>query len=197
MKQELNLSPEGKINQLEDINFRISSFINTFTTILYVVIVMAIGGIAMKFFQMYGGNYVFIFSVLILTLLFLVQIGLSFFYIVSHIRLAFLGAFGSLALALAFMAIMFRYQGWLGWQIMYIIALPIFLITAFFLFRYLSAHEKLHHNQTRFLHRNLLFPYVLAFVLGIGSFLMDDRKPNRNIILDTVKNQETETSSGR
>ena len=50
---------------------------------------------------------------------------------------------------------------------MYFIALPIFLITAFFLGRYLSAHEKLHHNQTKFLHRNLLFPYVLAFVLGI------------------------------
>ena len=189
MKQDLNLNPNANSNQLEDINYRISSFINTFTTILYVVIVMAIGGIAMKFFQMNGGNYVFIFSVLILTLMFLVQIGLSFFHIVAHIKLALLGAFGSLALALAFMAILFRYQGWLGWQIMYFIALPIFLITAFFLGRYLINHEKLHHNQARFLHRNLLFPYVLAFVLGISSFIIDDRKPNRNIILDAAQEQ--------
>ncbi len=175
---------------LDDINFKISSFINTFTTILYVVIVMAVGGIAMKFFQMNGANYVFIFSVLILTLMFLVQIGLSFFYIVSHIKLALIGAFGSLALALAFMAILFRYQGWMGWQIMYIIALPIFLITAFFLGKYLINHEKLHHNQNKFLHRNLLFPYVLAFVLGIASFVMDTRKPNRNIIMDAARQNE-------
>ena len=193
MKTDLNLNPDAALSQHEDINYRISSFINTFTTILYVVIVMALGGIAMKFFQMKGGNYVFIFSVLILTLLFLVQVGLSFFYIVSHIRLALLGAFGSLALALAFMAILFRYQGWLGWQIMYFIALPIFLITAFFLGRYLSAHEKLHHNQTRFLHRNLLFPYGLAFVLGIASFILDDREVGRNIILDAARqNKEIE-----
>ena len=197
MRQELNLNPNANASQLEDINYRISSFINTFTTILYVIIVMAIGGIAMKFFQMNGGNYVFIFSVLILTLMFLVQIGLSFFYIVSHIRLALLGAFGSLALGLAFMAILFRYQGWMGWQIMYFIALPIFLFTAFFLGRYLSNHEKLHHNQTKFLHRNLLFPYVLAFVLGVASFLIDDRKPNRNIILDAARQQETEATQAQ
>ena len=190
MRPNTDLNPEANLNNLEDINYRISSFINTFTTILYVVIVMSVGGIVMKFFQMNGANYVFIFSVLILTLMFLVQIGLSFFYIVSHVKLALLGAFGSLALALAFMAILFRYQGWAGWQIMYFIALPIFLITAFFLGRYLSAHEKLHHNQTKFLHRNLLFPYVLAFVLGIGSFIMDDRKPSRNIILDAAQEQE-------
>lgn len=173
---------------LEDINFKISTFINTFTNILYVVIVMSIGGLAMKFFQMYGASYVFIFSVLILTLMFLVQIGLSFFYIVSHVKLALIGAFGSLALALAFLAIMFRYQGWGGWQIMYFIALPIFLITAYFLGRYVAGHEKLHHNQSKFLHRNLLLPYILAFSLGIGSFILDARQPtNRNIILDSAR----------
>ena len=196
MRPDLNLNPNDNSNQLEDINFRISSFINTFTTILYVVIVMAISGIAMKFFQVNGGNYVFIFSVLILTLMFLVQIGLSFFHIVAHIKLALLGAFGSLALALAFMAILFRYQGWLGWQIMYFIALPIFLITAYFLGRYLANHEKLHHNQARFLHRNLLFPYVIAFVLGISSFVIDDRKPNRNIILDASQEQNALDTAG-
>lgn len=189
MRTDLNLNPDTDLNSLEDINYRISSFINTFTTILYVVIVMSVGGLAMKFFQMNGANYVFIFSVLILTLMFLVQIGLSFFYIVSHVKLALIGAFGSLALALAFMAILFRYQGWAGWPIMYFIALPIFLITAFFLGKYLAGHEKLHHNQTKFLHRNLLLPYVLAFGLGIGSFLMDDRKPSRNIILDAAQEQ--------
>lgn len=172
-----NLRAEQKLTGLEDINFRISSFINTFTTVLYVVLAMALAGIGMKFFEMNGGNYVFIFSVIILTLMFLVQIGLSFFYIVSHVKLALLGAFGSLALALGFMAIMFRYQGWLGWQIMYFIALPIFLITAFFLGKYLARHEKLHHNQTKFLYRNLLFPYLLVFVLGIASFLLDFRRP--------------------
>ena len=196
MRPDLNLNPNDNSNQLEDINFRISSFINTFTTILYVVIVMAISGIAMKFFQVNGGNYVFIFSVLILTLMFLVQIGLSFFHIVAHIKLALLGAFGSLALALAFMAILFRYQGWLGWQIMYFIALPIFLITAYFLGRYLANDEKLHHNEARFLHRNLLFPYVIAFVLGISSFVIDDRKPNRNIILDSSQEQNALDTAG-
>lgn len=181
------LRPEIKNAGLEDINYRISSFINTFTTILYVVMVMAVAGIAMKFLKMNGGNYVFIFSVIILALIFLVQIGLSFAYIVSHVKLALLGAFGSLALALAFLAVLFRYQGWQGWQVMYFIALPIFLITAFFLGKYLSKHEKLHHNQIKFLYRNLLFPYLLAFVLGISSFVLDDRiPPNHNIILENA-----------
>jgi len=181
---------------LEDINFRISTFINTFTNILYVVIVMSIGGLAMKFFQMNGASYVFIFSVLVLTLMFLVQIGLSFFYIVSHVRLALIGAFGSLALALAFLAIMFRYQGWPGWPIMYFIALPIFLITAFFLGKYLAGHEKLHHNQSKFLHRNLMLPYMLAFALGIGSFILDERKPTRGPILDSTEDIQLFDTTG-
>ncbi|MFC5270536.1 hypothetical protein [Adhaeribacter terreus] len=182
------LRPEPPITGLEDINYRISSFINTFTTILYVALAMAVGGVIMKFLQINGGSYVFIFSIIILTLIFLVQIGLSFFFIVSHVKLALLGAFGSLALGLGFLAILFRYQGWLGWQIMYFIALPIFLITAFFLGKYRSRHEKLHHNQLRFLNRNLLYPYVLAFILGIASFVIDfrDREPNRNIILENA-----------
>src|SRR5690606_10156568 len=145
-------------------------------------------GVIMKFLQINGGSYVFIFSVFILTLIFLVQIGLSFFFIVSHVKLALLGAFGSLALGLGFLAILFRYQGWPGWEIMYFIALPIFLITALLLGKYRSKHEKLHHNQLRFLNRNLVFPFVLAFVLGIASFVIDfqDREPNRNIILENA-----------
>jgi hypothetical protein len=154
---------------------------------------MAIGGIIMKFLQINGGSYVFIFSVIVLTLIFLVQIGLSFFFIVSHVKLALLGAFGSLALGLAFLAILFRYQGWVGWQMMYFVALPIFLITAFFLGKYRSRHEKLHHNQLRFLNRNLLYPYILAFVLGIASFVIDFRKPNRNIILENAPPETIDT----
>ena len=93
-----------------------------------------------------------------------------------------------LVLALAFLAILFRYQGWAGWQIMYLIALPIFLITAFFLGKYVAGHEKLHHNQSKFLHKNLLLPYILAFALGIGSFILDEREPtSRNIILDAAR----------
>jgi hypothetical protein len=191
-----HLRAESRITGLEDINFKISSFINTFTTVLYVVLAMALAGIGMKFFQVNGGNFVFIFSVIVLTLMFLVQIGLSFFYIVSHVKLALLGAFGSLALALGFMAIMFRYQGWLGWQIMYFIALPIFLITAFFLGKYLSRHEKLHHNQTKFLYRNLLFPYVLVFVLGIASFLLDFRRPTHQELPATTS-PETRPDQGQ
>jgi hypothetical protein len=168
-----NAKPESKLTGLEDINYRISNFINTFTTVLFVAEIMAVVGVLMKFMQVNGGSYVFIFSIIVLTLIFLVQIGLSFFFIVSHVRLALLGAFGSLALALSFMAIMFRYQGWWGWQLMFFIAIPIFLVTAFFLGKYFSKHEKLHHNQLRFLYRNLLIPYILAFVLGIMAFLLD------------------------
>ncbi|HSI91841.1 MAG TPA: hypothetical protein VK927_12045 [Adhaeribacter sp.] len=176
-----------RITSLEDINYRISSFINTFTMVLFIAMLMAVAGLLMKILEMNGGSYVFIFSIIVLMLMFLVQIGLSFFYIVSHVKLALLGAFGSLALALSFLAVLFRFQGWPGWQIMYLISLPIFLITAFFLGRYLNHHEKLHHNQSRFLYRNLLFPYVLAFVLAVSSFVIDINKPeSRNIILENA-----------
>ena len=155
--------------------------------VLFIAMLMAVAGLLMKILEMNGGSYVFIFSIIVLMLMFLVQIGLSFFYIVSHVKLALLGAFGSLALALSFLAVLFRFQGWPGWQIMYLISLPIFLITAFFLGRYLNHHEKLHHNQSRFLYRNLLFPYVLAFVLAVSSFVIDINKPeSRNIILENA-----------
>src|SRR5688572_16955058 len=184
-----NTRPESKITGQEDINYRISNFINTFTTVLFVAEIMAVVGVLMKFMQVNGGSYVFIFSIIVLTLIFLVQIGLSFFYIVSHVKLALLGAFGSLSLALSFLAIMFRFQNWWGWQLMFFIAIPIFLITAFFLGKYFRKHEKLHHNHLHFLYRNLLVPYILAFVLGIMAFLLDRDTlfPNQETKVETTQ----------
>jgi hypothetical protein len=188
--------PQSRITGLEDINFRISSFINTFTNVLFVVEFMTLVGVLMKVFRLYGGNYVFIFSVIVLTLMFLVQIGLSFFYIVSHVKLALLGAFGSLALALGFMAVLFRFQHWLGWQVMFIVAIPIFLVTAYFLGRYIYHHEKLHHNQLHFLNRNLLFPYLLVLGLGIAGFWLDryTNPPKTKPGTNTPVNQPADSS---
>lgn len=156
---------------IDDINYRISTFIRTFTVVVQVALAGALTGLLMRWFFISGGSFIFIFSMVFLTLLFLAQIGLSFFYIISNIKLSLLGAFSSLALALSFLALIFRFQQWPGWQVMLFIAAPVFIITAVLVGMYLAkAHEK-RRGQRRFLIRNLLIPYIFIIALAVLSFL--------------------------
>ncbi|MCC9137139.1 hypothetical protein ACFSKU_20780 [Pontibacter silvestris] len=129
-----NLSPhkpEGERSLGAGANARIASFIHSFTLVLYVGMLMVLVGLVMKYLAVTGGSFVFVFAVAVLSLFFLIQIGLSFFYVIAKVRLALLGALSSVALVLGYLALLFRFQNWFGWEIIYFIALPLFLLIAF------------------------------------------------------------------
>lgn len=148
---------------------RISAFIRSFTMVIFVAMAMAVVGLTMKFSAIGAGNYVFVFAMAVLALLFLVQIGLSFFYVISNVRLALLGSICSVALVLGFVALIFRFQDWYGWQVTFFIALPIFLVTAYFMLKYFTKRHSLQKQHRVFLYRNLIFPYLFIFTLGLIS----------------------------
>ena len=138
--------------------------------------VLAIGGLAMKFFAITGGSYVFVFATAFLALLFLVQIGLSFVYAVSNIRLALLGAVSSVALVLGMLALIFRYQHWVGWQVMCFTALPLFLLAALFMAAYLRRRHLLPAAHRAFLYRNLALPFGFLLALAVLALITDTRR---------------------
>jgi MFS family permease len=171
--------PDGERSLVESVSYRLSSFIRSFTTLLYVGMAMAVAGLVMKFFAITGGSFVFVFSMAVLMLLFLVQVGLSFFYIISSVRLALLGSVSSLALVLGFLALIFRYQVWYGWQVVLFIALPLYLLTGVLLILYLRDFSKLHEPLRNFLYRNLLIPFSFVLILGIVAFLVNPEAYNQ------------------
>lgn len=148
---------------------RISSFIRSFTMVIFVAMFMAVVGLVMKLSDTVSGSYVFVFAMAVLALLFLVQIGLSFFYVISNVRLALLGSICSVALVLGFVALTFRFQDWYGWQVTFFIALPIFLVTAYYIFSYLKKRHSLKKQHRAFLYRNLVVPYLFIVILGLIS----------------------------
>lgn len=183
-----------------NISYRISSFIRSFTTVLFVGMGMAAAGLLLKYYAVTGGSFVFVFAMAVLVMLFMVQIGLSFFYVITNVRLALLGAVTSAALALGFMALIFRYQNWVGWQIMFIIAFPLFLISAIVIGMYLLKRYELTKPHRNFLYRNLLFPYIFILVLGIMSLMVDaalfNKEQNDRLQQSPVRNNAEEDTTG-
>jgi hypothetical protein len=168
-------TPEPSVgrNLVEEVNYQITSFVNTFTILVYLAGLAAIAGLVMRWYAVTGGTPLFVLAMIVLVLLFMVQIGLSFFYIIANLKLAFLGAIGSFSLMLANLALIFRYQDWWGWQFMFFIAVPIYFITSFFLGMYLARKQALRPMQRKFLYRNLVIPYLFMLILAILSFAFD------------------------
>jgi MFS family permease len=164
---------------IADVRYQLVSFIRSFTKVLYVAMSMAVVGVVMKFFGVTGGSFVFVFSMAVLLLLFLVQVGLSFFYIVSNVWLALLGAISSLSLVMSFVALIFRYQNWYGWQLIFFVALPMYILVGVLLFLYLKRFRKLHEPLRDFFYRNLVVPFGFLFVLGVVAFAFRAERFNK------------------
>ena len=173
--QPLNRTPEpaGERNLVEEVNYRITSFVNTFRIVLFGAGLLAVVGLVMRYYAVTGGNALFVVAMVGLVLLFMVQIGLSFFYIIANLKLAFLGAFGSFALMLGSLALIFRFQDWWGWQLMFFLAIPIYMLSSIFLGMYLARKRALKPLQRKFLYRNLLIPFLFLLALAILSFVLD------------------------
>ncbi|PKV66900.1 hypothetical protein [Pontibacter ramchanderi] len=162
-----------------DVRYQLISFIRSFTLLLYIAMGMAMVGVAMKFLGLTGGSFVFVFAMAVLMLLFLVQVGLSFFYIVSNVWLALLGAFSSFSLVSGLLALIFRYQNWYGWQVLFYAVVPLYLLAGVLLFLYLKRFQKLHEPLHKFFYRNLVFPFVFVLLLGVVSFVFSADRFNQ------------------
>jgi MFS family permease len=165
-----SLHQPEKQSLVANVRDQLTAFIHSFTMVLYVAMGLAVVGVVMKFFGITGGSFVFVFAMAVLLLLFLVQIGLSFFYIISNIWLALLGSISSLSLVMSFLALIFRYQNWYGWQLVFFVALPMYILVGVLLFLYLRRYPKLHKPLRDFFYRNLVVPFIFLFVLGIVAF---------------------------
>ena len=169
-------APLPDSSQLSDIKYRISTFIKSFTLVLYVAIGVAVVGAIMVLLHASAGSFIFIFSLIMLGLLFLIQVGLSFFYVVTQIKLALLGAFGSLTLALGFMAIIFQYKEWWGWQVLYLVVAMAYLLSGAYIVLLLVTKHKMKPHYRHFLVNNLLIPYLLILLLSALTFYIDERR---------------------
>lgn len=185
---------------VKTVSYKIGSFIRSFTHLEFAAMGMAVVGLIMKFTAVTGGSYVFVFAMAMLALLYLIQIGLSFFYVVSNVRLALLGSMCSVALVLGFMALIFRYQNWYGWQVTSFIALPVFLVTAYFIFNYFRKRHALKKQHRTFLFQNLVVPYLFILILtAFAAFADTDRfKQQSTDRLDDspLKNSESSDTTG-
>ncbi|RYF88161.1 MAG: hypothetical protein EOO03_09020 [Chitinophagaceae bacterium] len=157
---------------VNDINYKINRFVDSFGKWLLMAMILASAGILMKMWALPAGGFVFVFSILVLAVMFVVQIALSFVYIVSNVRLALLGSFCSLGLVMAFLAIIFRYQVWFGWQIMLLITMPMYFLSALVLVYFLIHKKKFHLSQYKFLVKNLVVPFVFTMLLLLVSFVL-------------------------
>ncbi|WP_299705456.1 hypothetical protein [uncultured Pontibacter sp.] len=173
------LHQDNRPSLVANVRDQLTAFIQSFTMVLYVAMGLAVVGVVMKFFGITGGSFVFVFSMAVLLLLFLVQVGLSFFYIISNIWLALLGAISSLSLVMSFVALIFRYQNWYGWQLVFFVALPMYILVGVLLFLYLRRYRKLHEPLRDFFYRNLVVPFAFLFVLGLVAFLFRTERFNK------------------
>ncbi|MDX5422450.1 MAG: hypothetical protein LPK07_13200 [Hymenobacteraceae bacterium] len=165
--------PPDRRPLLERASRNIASFIQSFTLVIWAGMVLAVVGLVMKALAIAAGNFVFVFAMAVLVLLFLVQIGVSFFYVITNVRLALLGAISSMALVLGFIALIFRYQAWVGAQIMFFISLPLFVLALVFMVLYFSRKYYVQKPHRLFLYRNLLIPFAFILVLGIIAMTTD------------------------
>ena len=166
----------NKRSVTRNLGYSLTSFIRSFTLMLYVGMGVALLGLVLKLLGVGVGGFIFVFSMALLSLLFMVQVGLSFFYVVSDWRLTLLGALSSVTLTLGFVAMVFRYQNRPGRQVLFLIGLPLFLLTAIFIGMHLAKRSVPEERHRKFLYNNLLLPYLFILALGIGSLFINTER---------------------
>jgi hypothetical protein len=158
----------------QDIRSRLHDRLNLILKAFTQVQILAAGGVLLglllKLSDSPGRQVVFVFSLALLAFLFVLQVGISFAFVYMHLTLAFLGGFGSLSLALAFVTLIFKYEHWWGSYILIVLTVPILLLSVGLLAWYFSTGEFRHHAHRRFLYYNIVAPFF--FVAFLWAFYL-------------------------
>ena len=181
MKQ-IALNPD-KQSFKSAINLKLALFLNAFTSALFLTGMLVLVGLLLKFTHLPGEHVVFVLAMSLLAFLFLLQTGLSFVFVFSHPKLAFLGAFSSLTIALACMTLVFVYENWWGTNLMLILTLPLLLVSFGFLVNYFGSGEHRHTTHRKFLYINILAPYLFIALLWLAFLIRHEVREQREKML--------------
>lgn len=175
---------------------RLQAFVKFFTYALYLAGLGVLVGLLLKFLHLSGEHLVFILAIAVFTLLLFLQTGLSFFYVFAHIKLAFLGAFSSLAVGLGCITMAFLFETWWGSHILLFLTLPLLLLSFSFLVYYVvtSRHrfssQHRHRARRRFLYYNIVGPFLFLLVLWLIYLVHQQVSPNLREERDIKRQQE-------
>jgi len=155
----------GATPSASTINLRLNNFIKAFTKLLYLTGGVVLLSLTLKLLHLPGGFILFIFSMTAVSLLFLMQTGISFVYVFSNAALAFLGAISSLTVSLSIITLVFLFQNWWGTSIMLFLTLPLLILSSIFLVAFFITGRHRHMAHRRFLYFNILGPFLYLLVL--------------------------------
>ncbi|GEO05302.1 hypothetical protein AAE02nite_29660 [Adhaeribacter aerolatus] len=136
-------------------------------------------GLLLKFTHLPGEQVVFVVAMSFLAFLFLLQTGLSFVFVFAHVKLAFLGAFSSLSVALSCMTLVFVYEDWWGTYLMVLLTGPLLFISLLILGGYFLSGEHRHTTHRKFIYINILLPYLFIFLLWLAFIIRHEVRENR------------------
>jgi len=163
------------------INARLRNFIKAFTRILYLIGGVVFLSVTLKLLHLPGGLVLFVFSMALISFLFLLQTGISFIYVFSNAALAFLGAFCSLTVALSCITLVFLFQNWWGTSIMLFLTLPLLVLSLIFLTAFFVSGRHRHMSHRKFLYFNILTPFLYLLVLCSAYYLYQGRREPEEI----------------
>jgi len=161
------------------INLKLALFLQAFTSALFLTGMLVLVGLLLKFTHLPGEQVVFVVAMSFLTFLFLLQTGISFVFLFAHAKLAFLGAFSSLSVALSCMTLVFVYENWWGTYLMVLLTGPLLVISFLILIGYFLSGEHRHTTHRKFLYINILLPYLFIFLLWLAFIIRHEVRENR------------------
>lgn len=161
------------------VNRKLALFLNAFTAALILAGMLVLVGLLLKFLHLPGEQVVFVTAMGFLTFLFLLQTGLSFVFVYAHAKLAFLGAFSSLSVALSCLTLVFVYENWWGTFLLVILTAPLLVLSFVILIGYFVSGQHRHTTHRKFLYQNILAPYLFILLLWLAYLIRHEVRENR------------------
>jgi hypothetical protein len=161
------------------ISTRLQAIINSFTSAMYFTGIGVLIGLVLKFRHLPGEHLVFVFSMSVFSFFLLLQIGLSFIYVFSHLKLAFLGAFSSLSVSLGLITLIFLFENWWGSHILLFLTLPLLVLSLVFVLVYFITGQHRHMAHRKFLYYNIVGAYLFLLLLWAIYVVHQQVSPNR------------------
>lgn len=169
----------GNVNTPSASKARLNAVIKKFTSALFLAAAGALVGLLLKFMHITGEQVVFVLAMSVVCLLLFLQTGISFVYVFSHFKLAFLGAFSSLSVGMACIATIFLFENWWGSHLLFFLTMPLLLLSLLFLVFYLIRNEHQRRPHRRFLYYNIVGAYVFLLLLWLIYLVHQQVSPNK------------------
>ena len=177
MKQ-LVLAPDRQTFKAA-LNYKLGLFLSAFTSALFLTGMLVLVGMVLNFIHLPGEHVVFVTALFLLAFLFLLQTGIAFVYVYARPKLAFLGAFSSLSVALACITFVFAFENWWGMYIMMVLTLPLLVLSFACLVVYFMSGAHRHTTHRKFLYLNILTPYLFIMLLWLAYLVRHEVRERR------------------